>query len=72
VRHPLSPHLSDVVPYVSGVIDLDGTQGAGARMIVNVIDCDPDTVRIGDAVEVVFDKVTDTYAMPRFRPITEE
>src|SRR5262245_58639244 len=41
VRHPLSPQLQPVVPYVSGVIELDGTQGAGARMIANVIDCDP-------------------------------
>ena len=29
VRHPLAPQLADVVPYVSGVIELDGTQGAG-------------------------------------------
>lgn len=68
VRHPLAPHLAEVVPYVSGVINLDGTQGAGARMIANILDCDPETVRVGDAVQVVFEKVTDTYAMPRFRP----
>ena len=44
VRHALSPQLADVVPYVSGVIELDGTQGAGARMIANIVDCDPETV----------------------------
>ena len=69
VRHPLSSALSDVVPYVSGVIELDGTQGAGARMILNVTGCDPDAVRIGDKVEIWFDRISDTYAMPWARPV---
>jgi uncharacterized protein len=68
VRHPLAPHLAEVVPYVSGVIELDGTQGAGCRMICNVIDCDPESVAVGDKVRVVFERVSDTLAMPRFRP----
>jgi len=69
VRHPLRPQLQETVPYVGAVIELDGTQGAGARIMANVIDCDPDAVRIGDRVEVVFEKISDTYAVPRFRPI---
>jgi hypothetical protein len=69
VRHPLRPQLQETVPYVGAVIELDGTQGAGARLMANVIDCDPDLVRIGDRVEVVFEKISDTYAVPRFRPI---
>jgi len=68
VRHPLAPQLGDVVPYVSGVIELDGTQGAGARMIANIIDADPDSVSIGDKVVVTFEKVSDTLAVPRFKP----
>ncbi|MHB8468089.1 MAG: Zn-ribbon domain-containing OB-fold protein, partial [Acidimicrobiales bacterium] len=68
VRHPLHPRLAEVVPYVSGVVELDGTQGAGARLIVNITDCDPDTVRVGDPVEIWFEKVSDTYAVPRARP----
>ena len=68
VPHPLRPQLAAVVPFVSGVIELDGTQGAGARMLANIIDCDPETVRIGDKVRVVFEKVSDTYAVPRFTP----
>ena len=57
-----------MVPYVSAVIELDGTQGAGARMIANVIDVDPDAVKVGDKVKVVFDKVSETFAVPRFAP----
>jgi uncharacterized OB-fold protein len=53
---------------VSAVVELDGTQGAGARMLVNVVDCDPDQVRIGDKVSVIFDKVSETLAVPRFVP----
>jgi uncharacterized OB-fold protein len=69
VRHALSPHLADVVPYASGIIDLDGTQGAGCRLIANIVDCDPESVRIGDKVQVVFDRVSDVFALPRFTPV---
>jgi len=69
VRHPLWPSLGEVVPYASGVIELDGTQGAGARMLCNIVDCDPNEVRIGMRVQVFFERVSDTFAMPRCRPI---
>jgi uncharacterized OB-fold protein len=70
VRHPLAPHLVDVVPYVSAVIELDGTQGAGARMLLNIIDVDPESVKVGDKVNVIFDKISDTLAIPRATPAT--
>jgi uncharacterized protein len=66
VRHPLHPGLKDTVPYVSGIIDLDGTQGAGARLMGNIVGCAPEDVKIGDKVEVAFEPVSDTYAMMRF------
>jgi hypothetical protein len=69
VRHPLRPQLAAAVPYVGAIIELDGTQGAGARVMANVIDCDPETVRIGDRVRVAFEKISDTLAVPRFRPM---
>ena len=69
VRHPLRPGLEDVVPYAAGMIELDGTQGAGARIQANIINCDVEQVRIGDRVKVVFEKISDTYAVPRFEPI---
>ena len=39
-------------------------------MLVNIIDCDPDTVKIGDKVEIVFEHVNDEMSTPRFRPVT--
>jgi uncharacterized OB-fold protein len=72
VTHPLSPKLKAVVPFVSGVIELDGTQGAGARMLANITDCDPASIRVGTKVRIWFDKVSDTYAVPRFSPELDE
>ena len=71
VRHPLSPALGEVVPYVAAVIDLDGTQGAGARLLANVVDCDPEAVVVGDKVRVIFDRLSDTLALPRVTPLQE-
>ena len=68
VRHPLAPHFAEVVPYVTAVVELDGATGAGSRMIVNVVDCDPDRVAIGDPVRIVWDRVSDTLSLPRFAP----
>jgi len=69
IRHPLAPDLREAVPYVTVLVELDGTQGAGARMLGNLTDCDPDQVRIGDRVQVYFDLVSPTLAAPRFRPL---
>jgi uncharacterized OB-fold protein len=69
VRHPLHPDLLEACPYVSGTVHLDGTQGAGARMLVNIIDVDPETVKIGDRVEIVWEHMNDEMSTPRFRPV---
>jgi uncharacterized OB-fold protein len=68
VRHPLSKMLNEAVPYAAGIIELDGTQGAGARIQANIINCDVEKIRIGDRVKVVFEKISDTYVVPRFEP----
>ncbi len=70
VRHPLATMLNESVPYASGIIELDGTQGAGSRMIANIIHCDVETLKIGDRVEIVWEHVNDQMAVFRFRPIT--
>jgi uncharacterized OB-fold protein len=69
VRHPLHPDMAEVCPYASGVIELDGTQGAGARMICNIIDCDVEALAIGDKVEIAWDHVNADMTTPRFRPL---
>lgn len=51
--------------YVLAYVELE----EGPRMMTNIVDCDPDTVRIGQAVEVVFHDTGEGNALPRFRPV---
>lgn len=62
-RRPAGPAYADDVPYIIALIDL----AEGPRMMTNVIAPDVEAVRIGDAVEVVFDDVTDEVTLPKFK-----
>jgi len=53
-----------MVPYVVALIDLE----EGGRMMANVLECPPDAVHIGLAVEVVFEEIGDGFVLPQFRP----
>ena len=53
-----------VGPYVLAYVELE----EGPRVMTNIVDCDPDTVAIGQAVEVVFHDTGQGTALPRFRP----
>jgi len=63
-RQPSEPAFADMVPYVVALIELEGI---GVRMISNIIDCQPEEVKIGMKVEVVFDDVTEKVTLPKFR-----
>jgi hypothetical protein len=67
----MKPHRVKVAVPLRNALHEATYFGAGARVCRNplIIDCDPDELRIGDKVEVVFEKVSDTLAVPRFRPI---
>jgi uncharacterized OB-fold protein len=65
-RHPVVPMLADNVPYVVAVVELD--DAPGVRMIVNIVNCDVETVEIGQAVSVVWDDVDEYVTVPRFTP----
>ncbi|MFC1982805.1 Zn-ribbon domain-containing OB-fold protein [Chloroflexota bacterium] len=54
------------IPYVVAVIQLD----EGVRMMSNIVDCPIDAVKIGMRVEVFFDDVSDSIALPRFKLMT--
>lgn len=72
IHHPLHPDLAAVVPYVSAIIELDGTQGEGARLLANVIDCEPDEITIGTRVRAAFEHVNDEMTVVRFRPLCDD
>lgn len=57
-------HPGLTIPLVVALIELN----EGPRLISNVIGCAPETVRIGMAVQVCFERQGD-YTLPRFAPV---
>jgi uncharacterized OB-fold protein len=66
VRHPLNPNASHYVPYVPAAIDADGAPGM--RFISNVVECEPEDVKIGMRVKVVWNHVNDALTIPFWAP----
>ncbi|UCH48713.1 MAG: Zn-ribbon domain-containing OB-fold protein [Betaproteobacteria bacterium] len=52
------------VPYTIAYVTLD----EGVSMMTNIIDCDPDSLKIGDKVKLVFKSAEDGTAIPMFTP----
>lgn len=53
------------VPYAVAVIELD----EGARMLSNVVGMPPDQLKCDMRVEIVYERITDTVTLPKFRPL---
>jgi uncharacterized OB-fold protein len=51
-------------PYVLGYVHLD----EGPKLLTNIVDCDPDSVQIGQRVSVIFRPAPEGRPMPFFRP----
>ncbi len=56
--------FTDEIPYVVAVVELE----EGPRLMSNIIGCDPYDVHCEMAVEVVFEDVSETVTLPKFRP----
>ena len=59
-----APGYRDEVPFVVALVELE----EGVKMFTNIVDCKPETVRVGMPVEVVFRKATEEITIPYFRP----
>ena len=59
------PAYQDKVPYNVSLVETD----EGVRMVSNVVNCRPEEVFIGMAVEVVYEDFED-YTLPKFRPVS--
>ena len=66
-RAPASAFKEDV-PYVVAMVDLE----EGPRMPTGLVDVEPDPskIKVGMQVEVVFQDVTEKFALPKFRPVS--
>ena len=65
MRDMVEPKFMPDLPYVLAMVDLE----EGIRMMTRIVECDPEVVEIGLAVEVVFEHITDQHALLLFRPV---
>lgn len=68
VYRPPSPEFKDDVPYTVVLVEL----AEGPRMLSTLVDTPPETVRIGQPVRIVYDRVTEAITLPRFRPLASD
>lgn len=61
-RRGAGPAFAADVPYVVALVDLE----EGPRMLSNVVDCDPESVRIDDPVVVDFRELSPGQVLPVF------
>lgn len=63
VRQMGLPPFNEKVPYVVALIDLE----EGPRLVGNVVDCEPEQVRIGVPVTAVMHRFSPSVAAPQWR-----
>jgi uncharacterized OB-fold protein len=64
-HHPPSPAYEDQVPYNVVLVELP--DAGNVRMVGNLLDCPPEKVRIGMAVEAVFEDINDEVTLVQWR-----
>jgi uncharacterized OB-fold protein len=62
VDHPVHPALADRVPYAIVLVSVD--DAPGVLLAGNVVEAPPESIGIGNAVEVVFESVADPEGGP--------
>ncbi len=66
-RQNQAPGFRETVPYVLAYVELS----EGIRLLTNIIDCQPNSVHIGMAVDAVFeDDTASGVTVVKFRPAT--
>jgi uncharacterized OB-fold protein len=63
IRQNKSPEFSSDTPYNVAIIQLE----EGPRLMSNIVNAAPEDLRVDLPVTVVFDAVSDTISLPRFR-----
>lgn len=66
VHLPFLPALRATVPFVVAVVELEGADGT--RMTSNLVESPIDQIMIGMAVRVVWEEMSPSLVLPRFRP----
>ena len=58
--------FEDDLPYVTAIVRLD----EGPHLLTSITGCSPEDVRCDMPVEVDWEDVTDTFSLPKFKPIS--
>lgn len=61
-----APGFRDELPYVMAYVQLD----EGPRILTNIVNTDPQTVKVGMPVEVVFEDFDEGLAMAKFQRVS--
>jgi uncharacterized protein len=64
VRKPPFPEFAEKVPYIVGVIDMEGARGV--RFISTIEGCEPNQLQIGMKVSLFFDQINSEVSLPKF------
>ena len=66
VQRAPHPGFVEDVPFVTAIVELE----EGPKMPTNIVidDPTPENLQIGMALEVTFEDITDTIALPKFKP----
>lgn len=67
VAEAIHPSMEPVVPYNVSVVEVDGVSDEPVRLLTNVVDATPETLRVGARVTLACDRLTDDVGLPRFR-----
>ncbi|MEM7018241.1 MAG: OB-fold domain-containing protein [Pseudomonadota bacterium] len=65
IRRAVSAAFNDDVPYVVALVQL----AEGPTMMSNIINCEPESLKIGQGVQVVFESRGDGVKIPQFEPL---
>lgn len=68
VHQSQHPAFNGDTPYNAAIVELE----EGPRLHTQIVDCALDQIHIGMPVEVVFEKVREDVALPKFRPLPRE
>ena len=61
--------MADKIPYAVALVEVDaGDDTSTIRVMSNVVNCDPTTVNVGDAVSLTWEELSDGRNLPLFEP----
>jgi uncharacterized OB-fold protein len=68
VHRAAYPAFQDDVPYIIAIVELED----GARIPTNLVDVEPDPkmIKVGMAVEVTYDDISEEITLPKFKPVS--